>query len=145
MMAASPVEQRNFYLALSILEGQKLAHSAGFSIPSPEVQEHEIMDIMQKWFILSTTGILDMIKDCSSWMVNVLRENEYFDEDALEATENIITSYGVGLLAHLIDQEDVVLQEDYSPGTTIEIDIPSLLGYMLSVSQEDNEEEEDEE
>lgn len=145
MMAASPVEQRNFYLALSILEGQKLAHSAGFSIPSPEVQEHEIMDIMQKWFILSTTGILDMIKDCSSWMVNVLRENEYFDEDALEATENIITSYGVGLLAHLIDQEAVVLQEDYSPGTTIEIDIPSLLGYMLSVSQEDNEEEEDEE
>lgn len=142
MMAASPVEQRNFYLALSILEGQKLAHSAGFSVPSPEVQEHEVMDIMQKWLILSTTGILDMVKDCATWMGNILREHDYFDDDALEATENIITSFGVGLLAHLIDQEVVGIQEGYVPSDTIEIDLSSLLGYMFSISEEDEEEEE---
>lgn len=144
MMAASPVEQRNFYLALSILEGQKLAHSAGFAVPSPEVQEHEIMDIMQKWMVLSATGILDMVRDCANWMVNVLRENDYFDEESLQATENIITSFGVGLIAHLIDQEAVGISEDYTPSDTIEMDLPSLIGYMLSIVEVDDDEENEE-
>ena len=44
-VSMTPVDKRNFYLALSILEGQKLASTAGFSVPSGDVQESEIMDI----------------------------------------------------------------------------------------------------
>jgi len=86
MMASSPVEERNFYLTLSILEGQKLAHAAGFSVPSAEVQEHEIMDIMQKWFTLSHAGILDSVKECANWMVNILRDTSDLDEDTIVST-----------------------------------------------------------
>jgi len=105
MMASSPVEERNFYLTLSILEGQKLAHAAGFSVPSAEVQEHEIMDIMQKWFTLSHAGILDSVKECANWMVNILRDTSDLDEDTIVSTENIITAFGIAAIAHLIDQE----------------------------------------
>lgn len=140
MMSASPVEERNFYLTLSILEGQRLAQSVGFSVPSPEVQEHEIIDTMQKWFVLSTSGILDIIKECSSWMIQLLREHNNFDEKTLANTQNIITSFGVGMVAHLIDQE--VLSIDDSILNVEDLDnlaISSILGFMLSSDDEDEE------
>ncbi len=142
MMSASPVEERNFYLTLSILEGQRLAQSVGFSVPSTEVQEHEIIDTMQKWFVLSTSGILDIIKECSSWMIQLLREHNNFDEKTLANTQNIITSFGVGMVAHLIDQE--VLSIDDSVLNVEDLDnlaISSILGFMLSSDDEDEDEE----
>ena len=148
MMASSPVEERNFYLTLSILEGQKLAHAAGFSIPSAEVQEHEIMDIMQKWFTLSHAGILDSVKECANWMVNVIRDTSGLDEDTIASTENIITAFGIAAIAHLIDQEmlNIVEPEKYDP-SLVETNIVSLLGFMLSsaLSDEDYDIEEDDE
>jgi len=148
MMASSPVEERNFYLTLSILEGQKLAHAAGFSVPSAEVQEHEIMDIMQKWFTLSHAGILDSVKECANWMVNILRDTSDLDEDTILSTENIITAFGIAAIAHLIDQEmlNIVEPEKYDP-SLVETNIVSLLGFMLSsaLSDDDYDLEEDDE
>lgn len=148
MMASSPVEERNFYLTLSILEGQKLAHAAGFSVPSAEVQEHEIMDIMQKWFTLSHAGILDSVKECANWMVNILRDTSDLDEDTIVSTENIITAFGIAAIAHLIDQEmlSIVEPEKYDP-SLVETNIVSLLGFMLSsaLSDDDYDLEEDDE
>jgi hypothetical protein len=148
MMASSPVEERNFYLTLSILEGQKLAHAAGFSVPSAEVQEHEIMDIMQKWFTLSHAGILDSVKECANWMVNILRDTSDLDEDTIVSTENIITAFGIAAIAHLIDQEmlNIVEPEKYDP-SLVETNIVSLLGFMLSsaLSDDDYDLEEDDE
>ena len=148
MMASSPVEERNFYLTLSILEGQKLAHAAGFSVPSAEVQEHEIMDIMQKWFTLSHAGILDSIKECANWMVNILRDTSDLDEDTIVSTENIITAFGIAAIAHLIDQEmlSIVEPDKYDP-SLVETNIVSLLGFMLSsaLSDDDYDLEEDDE
>jgi hypothetical protein len=144
MMSASPVEERNFYLTLSILEGQRLAQSVGFSVPSPEVQEHEIIDTMQKWFVLSTSGILDIIKECSSWMIQLLREHNNFDEVTLANTQNIITSFGVGMVAHLIDQE--VLSIDEGSLNVEDLDnlaISSILGFMLSSDEDEDLDEEE--
>jgi len=140
MMASSPVEERNFYLTLSILEGQKLAHAAGFAVPSAEVQEHEIMDIMQKWFTLSHAGILDSVKECANWMVNVLRDTAGLDEDTIVSTENIITAFGIAAVAHLIDQEmlSIVEPEKYD-SSLVETNIVSLLEFMLSSALSDDD------
>lgn len=149
-MATSPVEERNFYLSLSIVEGQRLAQSVGFSVPSPEVQEHEVMDIIQKWFILSASGILEMLQECSAWMINVLREHNDFSEDQLKSTKNIITSFGVGVIAHLLDQEVISIDEDaYSGTNSIESTLSSVINFItLKPDNEayeiDEEEEEDE-
>jgi hypothetical protein len=151
IMASSPVEERNFYLTLSILEGQKLAHAAGFSVPSPDVQEHEIIDTMQKWFILSNTGVLHHLKECASWMITVLRENNDFDEVTLKATENIITSFAVATIAHLVDQDIISIDEALTPDPAMTKTMESLVEMMLSAAlddldyDEDDYEEEDEE
>lgn len=150
-MSSIPIDERNFYLTLSILEGQKLAHSAGFSVPSPDVQEHEIIDTMQKWFSLSNTGVLHHIKECASWMITVLKENNDFDEATLKAIENIITSFGVATIAHLIDQDTITLDETVRHGPSIEKSMGSLVGFMLAAAlneldyeEYDEEDEEDE-
>jgi hypothetical protein len=141
MMSSSPVEERNFYLTLSILEGQKLAHAAGFSVPSADVQEHEIMDIMQKWFTLSHAGILDSVKECANWMINVIKDTNDLDDESLAATENIITAFGIAAISHLIDQEmlSILEPENYDP-SLVETNIVSLLGFMLSSSLSDDDE-----
>jgi hypothetical protein len=145
IMASNPVEERNFYLTLSILEGQKLAHAAGFSVPSPDVQEHEIIDTMQKWFVLSNTGVLHHLKECASWMITVLRENNDFDEATLKATENIITSFGVATIAHLIDQDIVSIDETAVDSSVTEKTMESLVGLMLAAALDDLDYDEDEE
>lgn len=145
IMASNPVEERNFYLTLSILEGQKLAHAAGFSVPSPDVQEHEIIDTMQKWFVLSNTGVLHHLKECASWMITVLRENNDFDEATLKATENIITSFGVATIAHLIDQDIISIDETALDSSVTEKTMESLVGLMLAAALDDLDYDEDEE
>lgn len=145
IMASNPVEERNFYLTLSILEGQKLAHAAGFSVPSPDVQQHEIIDTMQKWFVLSNTGVLHHLKECASWMITVLRENNDFDEATLKATENIITSFGVATIAHLIDQDIISIDETAVDSSVTEKTMESLVGLMLAAALDDLDYDEDEE
>jgi hypothetical protein len=133
-MASIPIDERNFYLTLSILEGQKLAHSAGFSVPSPDVQEHEIIDTMQKWFALSSTGVLYHLKECASWMLTILKENNDFDETTLKAIENIITSFGVATIAHLIDQDIITIDETAENGPSVEKSMGSLVSFMLAAA-----------
>jgi hypothetical protein len=145
IMASNPVEERNFYLTLSILEGQKLAHAAGFSVPSSDVQQHEIIDTMQKWFVLSNTGVLHHLKECASWMITVLRENNDFDEATLKATENIITSFGVATIAHLIDQDIISIDETAVDSSVTEKTMESLVGLMLAAALDDLDYDEDEE
>lgn len=147
-MASIPIDERNFYLTLSILEGQKLAHSAGFSVPSPDVQEHEIIDTMQKWFSLSSTGVLYHLKECASWMLTILKETNDFDETTLKAIENIITSFGVATIAHLIDQDIITIDETAENGPSVEKSMGSLVSFMLAaaLNETDNDEyEEDDE
>lgn len=111
-MPSSPVEQRNFYLTLSVLEGQKLAHAAGFSVPSEEVQQSEIVDIINKWLTLSSVGALDAINECAQWMISMLSEFNDWSEEDEENTKGIITSFAVGLLSHLVDNEILLINGD---------------------------------
>lgn len=101
----TPVDKRNFYLSLSILEGQRLASVAGFSAPSQEVQESEIMDIIRKWLILTALGIFENIKDCAELMMEVVKVGNYLSDEELDSTETALVSFGMALIAHLVDSD----------------------------------------
>lgn len=112
MMSTSPVDKRNFYLALSILEGQKIASSAGFSVPSQEVQESEIMDTISRWLVLTNLGVFQTVQDCSDWMMEVVKIHNDLDESDLENTKNVIMSFGMALISHLVDNDYLLLPEE---------------------------------
>lgn len=101
----TPVDKRNFYLALSILEGQRIASSAGFSAPSQEVQESEIMDTVRKWLILTALGVFESIKECAELMMEVIKIDNSLTKEELESTETALVSFGMGLVAHLVDSD----------------------------------------
>lgn len=146
MMTTTPVDKRNFYLALSILEGQKIASSAGFSVPSQEVQESEIMDIISKWLVLTNLGVFQTVQDCSDWMMEVVKIHNDLDDDDIENTKNVILSFGMALVSHLIDNEMLILPElpPREVDTTKGSAIFNLLTFIIS-DEEDDEEYEDEE
>jgi len=101
----TPVDKRNFYLSLSILEGQRLASVAGFSAPSQEVQESEIMDTIRKWLILTALGVFENIKDCAELMMEVVKVGNYLSDEELDSTETALVSFGMALIAHLVDSD----------------------------------------
>jgi hypothetical protein len=77
-------------------------------------------------------------------MIQLLREHNNFDEVTLANTQNIITSFGVGMVAHLIDQE--VLSIDEGSLNVEDLDnlaISSILGFMLSSDEDEDLDEEE--
>jgi hypothetical protein len=143
-LPSSPVEQRNFYLTLSILEGQRLAHSAGFSVPSVEVQESELLDIIQKWLILSSIGALDGVKECSDWMMDMLEESNEWEDEDIDNTKNIISSFGVGLISHLIDNEVLLINKD-SVSDQVKTNFTDFMGLFVTMDEDYDDEEDEEE
>jgi hypothetical protein len=146
-MGSTPVDKRNFYLALSILEGQKIASSAGFSVPSQEVQESEIMDTIGRWLVLTNLGIFQTIQDCSDWMMEVVKIHNDLDDEDVENTKNVILSFGMALVSHLVDNDLLVLPETspHEVDTTRNSAIFNLLTFIISDSEDDDYEDLDEE
>lgn len=104
-MPSTPVDKRNFYLALSVSDGQALANSVGFAIPSLEVQQNELIDTVQKWMTLAALGIIDQVRECVDWMTEALETFQSLDEGELNNTKTILTCYSIALLSFLIDSE----------------------------------------
>lgn len=97
------LEKRNFHLALSITNGQELAHIAGFAIPSEEVQRQEIMDMISKWLMIHTTGILDEVNRCADWIVETTAKVNNFTDEQQEASRIFVTSFALATIIHLLD------------------------------------------
>ena len=118
-MTATPVDKRNFYLSLSVADGQALANSVGFAIPSLEVQKHELSDTVQKWLTLAALGVVDQVRECTAWMTEAIVQFQDLSEEELNNTKSVLTCYSIALLSYLIDndylslgiQEDAVLDE----------------------------------
>lgn len=104
-MASTPVDKRNFYLALSVSDGQALANSVGFAIPSTEVQNHELVDTVQKWMTLAAVGVVDQVRECADWMSEAIVEIQGLNEEDIANTKSVLVCYSVALLSHLIDNE----------------------------------------
>jgi hypothetical protein len=134
----TPVDKRNFYLALSILEGQKIASTAGFSSPSEEVQESEIMDVIRKWLVLTTIGCFDNVKECADWMLDVVKTNNDLTESELENTKNVLVSFGMGLISHLIDSDILVLPNDTEELSMSSETAATFITLMTVIAEEDD-------
>jgi hypothetical protein len=146
-MSNLPVDRRNFYLALSIVEGQKIASSAGFSVPSEEVQQSEIMDTISKWLVLTNLGIFDTIHRCSDWMMDVVKLHNDLDKEDIVNTKNVMMSFAMALISHLVDNDMLILPEksDYEQDTIKRSAIFNLLTFIVDEDSEDEEDEEEEE
>jgi hypothetical protein len=127
---------------LSVLEGQKLAHAAGFSVPSEEVQQSEVLDIINAWLTLAGVGALEAIKECSNWMISMLSDFNDWTNAEQENTKNIVTSFGVGLISHLLNNEIFLINEDLRGTGNMKSSFRDFLG-LLMFSIEEIEEDED--
>lgn len=138
IMSMTPVDKRNFYLALSILEGQRLASTAGFSSPSEEVQESEIMDVIRKWLVLTSIGCFDNVKECSDWMLEVVKANNNLTESEIENTRNVLVSFGMGLISHLVDSDVLVLPNDTEELSMAPETAATFITLMTVIAEEDD-------
>lgn len=101
------LEKRNFHLALSITNGQALAHLAGYAIPSEDVQKHEIMDIIHKWLSLHTLGIIDEVHKCVDWIVETTSKVNKFTDQQEKDSAVFLTSFAIASLIHLFDSQHI--------------------------------------
>mgnify|MGYP003344121777 CR=1 FL=1 len=76
---------------LSVLQGQQVAADAGFATPSEEVQQSELMEVLKKWLILSSVGILDAIEKCATLVVDVTKDE--FDSDKADETRDTLARW----------------------------------------------------
>jgi hypothetical protein len=104
------IDKRNFFLSLSVIEGQRLAHFAGFSLPSEEVQQSEVLDVINKHLILSASGMLEIIKECVEWTLSIT-DSELTAEERVR-TKEIMAAYSVALLSRLLDSNAVHIDPD---------------------------------
>lgn len=142
-MPHTPIDKRNFFLSLSIAEGQKIASSAGFSVPSTEVQENEIMDIISKWVILTSLGVFETTQNCAEWMMEVVKVHNDLDEEDLENTKNVILSFGMALISHLVDN-DILLLPEKSAGNIASDSSSAIFSFLTFAANEEDEEDDDE-
>lgn len=140
-MSTTPVDKRNFYLSLSILEGQKLASSAGFSVPSGEVQESEIIDTIRKWLVMTAVGAFDNVKECADWMMEIVQIHNDLDDDDAESTKNVLVSFGMGLISHLVDSEILGINTDIEEVEMTPEAAATFISMMTSI-EEDTESDE---
>lgn len=122
------LQKRNFYLALSITNGQELAQMSGFSVPSEDVQKHEIMDNISKWLVLHNFGILEEVHKCADWVMETTQKVHEYSEEQAEASRVYITCFAIALLIHLFDNKhiDITALKDLD-----DLDIESLRKYIL--------------
>ena len=104
------LHKRNFYLMLSVIEGQRLATSAGFTAPSEEIQQSELLEVIKKWMILAGYGITDIISDCAEWVVAAAEDS--YDDEERAATQDSLVSFGVALLGNLLDRKFIEFTPD---------------------------------
>lgn len=101
-------DQRMFYLMLSPTEGQKYADTMGFSPPSEDVQELEVMDVMSRWVTLYKTNILDDIMETAKWFVALLEKSDKLSSPADEFSA-ALTVYSASLLNKIMDNGKIGL------------------------------------
>lgn len=104
-----------FYLMLSATEGQYFANTMGFSIPSEDVQELEIMDVLSHWMILATSGTIDEIKEAAVWFVDFLESNDKILSPSDDFV-NALSVFSIALIHKLLENGNIGLilpKEDY--------------------------------
>ena len=105
------------------------------------------MDTISRWLILTNLGIFQTVQDCTDWMMEVVKLHNDLDDEDIENTKNVILSFGMALVSHLVDNELVVLPESAprEVDTTQGSAIFNLLTFIITDDGDSEEEYEDEE
>jgi hypothetical protein len=107
--------RRTFFLNLSPMDGQEIAESMGFFPPSEDVGKEEVIDAASKWSVLSVSGILDWVHQCSEWFAELLiKRNPSFKESDKNNLQVIFYGFGVSVVSLLLDQGLIKMTSDLS-------------------------------
>lgn len=111
------VDKRRYYLMLSPAQGQEFASDAGFSMPSEEVQEAEMYDVISRWAVITSTGLLEEVLSTADWFMDLALLND-MTEDIQEDFHKILVAHGVALVNKILDSEKaaivhIVEDDDY--------------------------------
>lgn len=104
----SAIDKRLYYLMLSPSKGQDFAASGGFSVPSEEVREAETYDIIGRWTIITTAGLLEDIIQTSDWFCE-LEDMVNVPEEDLDQFRRTLVSHGVALTNKMLDSGKIVI------------------------------------
>jgi hypothetical protein len=104
----SAIDRRMYYLMLSPSMGQGFAEDVGFSTPSEEVQEAETYEVISRWALLTSMGLLEEIIQCSDWFCD-LKDIHELSEETKDEFHRTLVSHGVALVNKLLDSEKVIL------------------------------------
>lgn len=107
----SAVDKRRYYLMLSPSMGQEFAVSGGFSSPSEDVQEAETFDIVSRWTLLTTAGILQDIIQTADWFCQLDTIME-LSEDERDHLHKTLVSHSIGLINNFLDSGKLILVID---------------------------------
>lgn len=105
------IDKRNFFLMLSIPDGQEYAATMGFSPPSEDVREVEAMDVTSRWGVLYATEIYDEISEGAEWFADFLESSDKLVSPKDEITA-VFTVFGMALLNKLAESEKVLIMLD---------------------------------
>lgn len=104
----SAVDKRLYYLMLSPSEGQGFAEGVGFSMPSEDVQEAETYDVIGRWSLMASAGVLETAIETADWMLEI----PYFGEVPSEMQEHfkkLLIAHSMAFLNKLLDTDQVAL------------------------------------
>jgi hypothetical protein len=105
------VDKRNFFLMMSVSEGQDYAATMGFPPPSEDVKEVELVDIMSRWGVFVATDVFSEIVEGSSWFADFLEKTDKLVSPKDEIT-SVLTVFGMALVNKLAESERIIIMLD---------------------------------
>lgn len=105
------VDKRNFFLMLSIAEGQDYASTMGFPPPSEDVREAELGDIMSRWGVFVATEVFSEIVEGSEWFADFLEKADKLVSPKDEIA-SVLTVFGMSLVNKLAESEKIIIMLD---------------------------------
>lgn len=98
----SVLDKRNFLLLLSPGNADIINKIGGFSSPSKDVRDQEIIDVITTWLTLAGFGVLRHIDICAEWVTEFALINEDSSKDFHRKVKAGYYSFAVSLISHLI-------------------------------------------
>ena len=105
------IDQRNFYLMMSVPDGQHYAEVMGFSPPSEDVREVEHADILSRWGVFLATDIYNETVEGANWFADYLEKTDKLVSPKDEIIA-VLTVYGMALTNKLAESEKILIMLD---------------------------------
>ena len=104
----SAIDKRMYYLMLSPSEGQDFANKVGFSKPSEDVQEAETYDIISRWSLLASAGVLEDAIETSDWLMEI---EGFIDipESLQDNFKRLLIAHNLAFINKLLDSDKAAL------------------------------------